>query len=97
MIKHVVLFKFKADATPAQRKAMVDGLNALPGLIKEVKNWHMEETIPGRPPRSHSVALFCEFDNVAALESYIANQHHQDVVKIIDATCETRASFDYEG
>ena len=96
MIKHVVLFKYKADATPAQKKAMVDGLSALPGLIPEIKGWKLEHTIAGRPPRFYHVALFSEFASAKDLDSYLANPHHQSVVTVIDAACEARAAFDYE-
>ncbi len=96
MIKHIVLFKYKTEAPAAQRKEMEDRLNALPELISEVKNWHWERSIPGRPARSFHVALICEFADSAALDRYIANPHHQACVPLIEAACETRSAFDYE-
>jgi quinol monooxygenase YgiN len=96
MIKHIVLFKYKADSTPAQQKAMVDGLEALPGLIPEIKRFDLVPTVHGRPARFYHVALISEFESVAALDAYIANEHHQRVVALIEAACESRAAFDYE-
>lgn len=96
MIKHIVFFKFKPEATPAQRQQMVDALNALPRLIPEIKGWKMETSVPGRPERFYHVGLFSEFKDVAALDRYIAHPEHQSVVKIIDACCQSRAGFDYE-
>ena len=96
MIKHLVLFKYKADVTPAQQKTMLDGLRALPALIPEIKRFDLVPTVPGRSARAYHVALLSEFESIAALDAYIANQHHQQVVPLIDAACESRASFDYE-
>jgi Stress responsive A/B Barrel Domain len=96
MIKHIVVFKFKADATAAQRKQLVDALNALPALIPDVKKWKFEYCIPGRTGRHMDFALFCQFEDVAALDRYIVHPEHQKVVKLVDAYCESRAGFDYE-
>ena len=96
MIKHLVLFKYKADVTPAQQKAMLDGLKALPALVPEIKRFDLVPTVPGRPARFYHIALLSEFESVAALDAYIANPHHQRVVPLIDVACESRAAFDYE-
>jgi len=96
MIKHIVLFKYKAEATPAQRKEVEDRLNALPGLIPDIKGWALEHALPGRTARAYDLALISEFDDVAALDRYIANPHHRAVIPLIDAACEHRAVFDYE-
>ncbi len=96
MVKHIVLFKFKAEATAAQRKELVDALNALPPLVPEIKKWKVVHTAPGRPARFHHIALFSEFEDVAAVDRYIANPDHQKVVPLVEKYCETRANFDYE-
>jgi quinol monooxygenase YgiN len=96
MLKHIVLFKFTAEATPEQRKQLVDALNALPRLIPEVKAWKIEHTVPGRTGRAMHFALFSEFADAAALDRYIVHPEHRKVVTLIEACCESRASFDYE-
>jgi hypothetical protein len=96
VVKHVVLFKFKADATAAQKKAMIDALAALPKKIVEIKSFKLATTLPGRPARMYSVGLFAEFEDVAAIDRYIAHPDHQAVIPVIDAACETRAAFNYE-
>jgi quinol monooxygenase YgiN len=96
MLKHIVLFKFKPEATAAQRKEMEDRLNALPGLISEIKSWKIVHTVPGRPARFSHLALFSEFEDMAALDRYIANPDHQAVLPLIEAACEQRSNFDYE-
>ncbi len=95
MLKHIVLFKFKPEATPAQKQAMIDGLNGLPALIPEIKAWQLVNSVPGRPARFYHVGLFSEFADVAALDRYIAHPAHQRVVALIEAACESRAGFDY--
>lgn len=96
MVKHVVFFKWKADATAAQKKAVMDGLKALPGKIADIKSWKLVETLPGRPPRFYHLGWFAEFENVAAVDRYIAHPDHQAVVPLIEAACESRAAFNYE-
>lgn len=39
MLRHVVLFKFKDDATPEQIKKVEEAFKALPGQIKEIKDF----------------------------------------------------------
>jgi len=95
MLKHVVLFKFKPDATPTQHNEFVAALKALPSLISEIKGWKVVETIPGRPERFSHVGLFSEFDDVAGLDRYIAHPDHRKFVVFVEKYCESRANFDY--
>jgi len=96
MIKHVVLFKFKPEASAGDRQRLVDGLNTLPGLIPEIKGWRLVPSVPGRPARFYHLALFADFEDVAAVDRYVAHPDHQKVVQIVDAVCEHRAAFNYE-
>ncbi len=96
MLKHIVMFTFKPEATPAQRNQLVDGLNALPRLIPEVKGWKIEHAIPGRAGRHADFALFSEFESAATLDVYIKHPDHQKIVVLVDAYCASRAGFDYE-
>jgi hypothetical protein len=96
MVKHVVLFKFKPETTQAQRQALADALNALPPLISEIKGWSVVWSMPGRSPRLSHLALFSEFDSVAALDRYIAHPEHQKILPLVEAVSESRANFDYE-
>ena len=96
MIKHVVLFKIKPEATAAERQRLVDALNALPGLIPEIKGFRIALSVPGRPARFYHLALFADFADVAAVDRYIVHPDHQRAVQIVDAVCEHRAVFNYE-
>lgn len=96
MIKHIVLFKFKAETTQAQRQALVDALNTLPGRIPEIKGWQVVPSVPGRPPRFYHMALFADFDDVAAVDRYIEHPEHRRVVELVEALCETRAVFNHQ-
>ena len=70
MIKHVVFFKFKADATPSDRKAALDGLKELPGKIDVIRSFEIGENVVASP-RAWDVALIGEYDNLEALDVYI--------------------------
>ena len=95
MLKHIVLFKFKPTATPAQRQELAAALNALPAMIADIKGWQVVASVPGRPERYAHLALFSEFDDVAALDRYIVHPQHKKIVELVEAYCESRASFDY--
>ena len=96
MLKHVVFFKFKPEATEAQRQEMRAALDALARTVPEVKALKTFLKAPGAAERVYHLGLFSEFADLAALDRYIVHPDHQKVVKLIDACCETRASFDYE-
>ena len=95
MIKHIVVFKFKPGLTEAQRQSLVDGLNALPALISDIKSMKVVKSVPGRPA-PYSIALFSEFEDLAALDRYVAHPDHQKIVKLVNELSETRLGFDYE-
>jgi quinol monooxygenase YgiN len=96
MLKHVVLFKFKPEATEAQRQEMIAALNGLARTVPEVKKLKTVLKAKGAGERVYHLALFSEFADLAALDRYIVHPDHQKVVKLVDACCEARASFDYE-
>ena len=51
--------------------------------------------MPGRPA-PYSIALFSEFEDLAALDRYVAHPDHQKIVKLVNELSETRLGFDYE-
>src|SRR5205809_53223 len=64
---HVVTVKFKADATPAQIKAALDGVVALPTKYKGITHvWVRSIKVQG--DKTH--ALVMEFADEAALKNY---------------------------
>jgi len=64
---HVVTVKFKAEATPAQIKAALDGVVALPSKYKGIKHvWVKSIKVQG--DKTHAFVM--EFADEAALKAY---------------------------
>src|SRR6185312_8856226 len=64
---HVVTVKFKAEATPEQIKAALDGVVALPGKYKGITRvWVKSIKVQG--DKSHAFVM--EFADEAALKAY---------------------------
>lgn len=98
MIKHIVLFKFKAE-TPGElrakkiasiRKALLD----LKSKVKELG--YIEVGINGNKSESYDMALTCEFATWEDLQAYVVHPDHQKVSQIIRESLQERACVDYE-
>ncbi|WP_088655712.1 Dabb family protein [Geofilum rhodophaeum] len=98
MIKHVVLFKFKAEvrqeAGQEQLLSLKKELEMLKVHIPELK--HIEAGINANPKEEYDLALLTEFADWQALQVYVVHPDHQKVAKKIRAILEERACVDYE-
>jgi len=56
MLKHLVFFKFKADAAEAAIADLVTSLRALPGQIPEIREFQVGRDVV-RSERSYDLAL----------------------------------------
>ncbi len=94
MIRHIVLFKFKADATPEQRASLIDGLKGLPQKIDVLRGLEVGENITDSP-RAFDFALITDFDDEAALKAYAAHPDHQPILKMAGEYCEMSRLVDF--
>lgn len=78
-VRHIVLVDFKPEAPEAEVAAAIARLNTLPGRIPEIRAWQIHETIATRNG-SFRFALVSEFDDLAAVERYLAHPAHDEVV-----------------
>ncbi len=72
MLKHIVLIKFKEDATEAQIQAVKDGMDSLPGKIPEIVSY-AHGTDAGNTNSSYDYAIVGEF---ASDEDYVVYRDH---------------------
>jgi hypothetical protein len=79
MIRHVVMFTFKDDATEAQIADATAGLSALPGLIPEIKAFRIGRDIGVNQGNFH-LAVTADFDDVAG---YLVYRDHPEHLKVI--------------
>ncbi|MBI1789335.1 MAG: Dabb family protein [Acidobacteria bacterium] len=90
-IIHVVTILWKADSTPEQQQAALDGVKKMAAEIPGIKNvWirgtKVQGTGPrgkdGSPGRSYQSAFVIEFEDQAAAERYAEHPAHEAWGKI---------------
>jgi len=94
MIRHIVFFKFKGNATKQQKETLLAMLRGLKRKIAQVR--HLEVGYDrGGKPNSFDVALNALFDNMKAVEAYSTHPEHVKVVEYIKKVCESTVKVDY--
>jgi hypothetical protein len=82
-VLHVVIIRWKPDATPAQKKAVIDGVRQMAASIPGVRNIWI------KPARMASLqwntAFVIEFDSRAAADHYATDPAHAAWVKLEEA------------
>ena len=79
-IIHVVSVKWKADSTPEQQQAAIDGVKAMAAEIPGIKNIWIKSTRV--QPQDFNAAFAIEFENKAAADAYADNAAHKAWGKI---------------
>ena len=96
MIRHMVLFRFRADAASQDRASVLDGLARLPSLFPAMRRFGLGENVSQRD-QTFSHVMTAEFENWAQLESYLGSPVHQDfVADHFTPNIERRAIASYE-
>ena len=78
MLRHVVLFKFKDDATPDQVKQVEKAFLALPSAIKEIKDieWGVNNS-PEKLNQGLTHCFFLSFNNEKDRDAYLPHPAHK--------------------
>lgn len=88
---HVVTLKWKADATPAQIKAALDGVKALPAAYKGITRvWVKSIKVQG--DKTHAFVM--EFVDEAALAAYADSPAQKEWYKTYLPIREESTTFD---
>jgi quinol monooxygenase YgiN len=95
VIRHIVIFRFKAEATQSDREAFLEMLRALPAKISEIVEFEAGFDVV-RSPRAFDLALVASYADLAALDRYAKHEHHLPVIERSKEICEQVASVDYE-
>ncbi len=95
MIRHIVMFRFKADTSQPDRQAFLDMLRALPSKISEIVEFEAGFDVV-RSPRSFDLALVASYADLAALDRYAKHEHHLPVIARSKEICEQVVAADYE-
>jgi hypothetical protein len=94
MIRHVVMFKFKAETSETERTTFVSMLFKLAEDIDFVRQLEVgENVVPSS--RACDVVLMVDVDDEQALQSYGDHPLHQPVKQMAGQICEASYVVDY--
>lgn len=80
MFRHIVLVKWRAEATDPERQAMLDAIDQLPSQVPEITDARIGLNV-GSGPFHYDMAAVFDFDDREAFELYIASDAHQAYVR----------------
>jgi hypothetical protein len=79
-ILHVVTVEWKADSTPAQQQAALDGLRKMAAEVPGIRNiWIKKIKVQ---PAAFSTVFALEFESQAAFDAYAAHPAHKAWEKV---------------
>jgi hypothetical protein len=96
MINHVVLMKFKPEASPADIEDLERSLDDLPNKIIEIHSYEFGRDLV-RSERSYDFALVSLFANLRTLDRYRKHPLHLKVLEKIRNLCDDLVTVDFEG
>ena len=96
MIKHMVMFKRKADTSDATLQEIMDRLEGLYGEIRGLMGIRCYRSLPSERPVVWTFLLDSTLADADALREYIAHPKHVEVNEWMSPYLESRAVIDYE-
>ncbi len=95
MIKHIVMWTFKDEATVEERLEMKRKLEALKGVVPTLLEIEVGMNVIDSDAAKDMV-LYSEFRSVADLQAYANHPEHLKVVEFVKPLVRERAVVDYE-
>ncbi len=96
MLRHVVLFKFKDAATPAQVKEVEDAFRELPSKIKEIKGFEWgTNNSPEGLSQGFTHVFFVSFNSEEDRAVYLPHAEHKAFVKVLEPHLDKALVVDY--
>lgn len=94
--RHVVMFKWEADAPDGHVDRVRAGLSALPGQIEQIRSY-VHGTDVGESPGAWDYVLVADFDDVESYRTYRDHPTHQAfIADVITGNTADRAAIQYE-
>jgi len=96
MLRHVVLFKFKADSSPEQVKKVEDAFRGLPQKVKEVKafEWGTNNS-PEKLNQDFTHCFFVTFTSEKDRDTYLVHPAHKAFVEVLKPYLDKALVLDY--
>jgi hypothetical protein len=96
MIRHIVLLKFRAETTEAQRGYVLEGLGELPSLIDSIAALTFGADA-GLAPGNFDVGLVADFASVEDFRTYSSHSAHiAFVTDRVKPILESRVAMQFE-
>lgn len=102
MITHIVMFRPRADLTPAQRKSLAGALTTALRSIPSIRRATVGRRVThGRPYEqlmraNYEYAALLEFEDLAGLRAYLDHPAHETLAAQFFATFEEALMYDYD-
>jgi Stress responsive A/B Barrel Domain len=96
LIRHTVMFTWKADATEVQKKRVPEELSRLPGVVPSIRAYVMGPDI-GVNPGNYQFVVTADFDDVDGYLAYRDDPAHQAIIKEhINPIVDKRSAVQFE-
>lgn len=95
-LRHVVMYKFKDDCTPAQVQEVVEAFRALPDKVDTIVDFECGTNVSQEGKSEGFTHLFLvTFRDTAGLSAYLAHPAHDAYVQVVKNRREKVVVFDY--
>lgn len=95
MIRHIVLFKHRAEVTEDERNRWMETMRGLASEIPVVRALSIGPDVT-RSQRSYDVGLVIDFDSLEDLHTYQVHPAHVAAAAVARALAEHSVSVDFE-
>lgn len=96
VLRHIVMYKFKDDVTPAQLKEVIDAFAGLPKKIDTIIGFEHGTNVSKEGKSDGFTHVFVvTFKNETDRDAYIAHPAHDAYVKVVRDRREKVIVFDY--
>jgi len=96
VLRHIVMYKFKDDVTPAQLKEVIDAFAALPKRVNTIIDFeHGTNVSKEGKSEGFTHAFVVTFKSEADLAAYLVHPAHEEYVKVVRDRREKVIVFDY--
>ena len=96
MIRHVVVFRWTADATAEQKQRVAAELSRLPALVPSLRDYRLGANL-SLNPGTWDFAVAADFDDADGYLAYRDHPEHRSIVaEFIQPIVTERAAVQYE-
>jgi len=96
VLRHIVLYKFKAEMTPTQVQEVVDTFAALPKKIEQIVDFEMGTNVsPEGKSEGFTHCFVVSFRDEAGRDEYLKHPAHLAYVQVVKDRREKVIVFDY--